>query len=363
MGILERRSFLKHLVTLTLTTFLGLSQKKAMAQQDQKTTTESTKDRKRIAVEEHITSQDYRAFRTAQRASQEGDATTTIGQSAGKSEALIERVDLRLKAMDDAGIDMQVLSWGNPGVEEFEHSGSMHWMKTINDGLGGLINQYPDRFAAFASIPWQEPDTATKELERAVKELGLKGVKVDGTVNGEYLDSKRFRPIFQKFETLDVPIFIHPEDLTGDRLKPYLPYPGLDGAGWGYASDTSLHAVRLIYSGLFDEFPGLKIILGHMGEGLPYWLWRLDAHGARNSLKKKPSEYIKTNFYVSTSGNFFHPALMCACMAMGPDHVLFGVDYPSESNHEGVTFMETAPISDDEKEKIYHLNAERIFKL
>ena len=149
--------------------------------------------------------------------------------------------------------------------------------------------------------------------------------------------------------------------------EPYLKYPVLAGATWGYAAEVGLHAMRLICSGVFDRYPNLKIILGHMGEALPYWLWRIDKHWdafpVSKELRKKPSQYIKDSFFITTSGMFYTPAFMCAYLALGADKILFAVDYPHESNDLGVQFIEEAPICDIDKEKICHLNAERLYGL
>jgi len=365
-----RRSFLKVMAQTTAVLCMGLSQKKAFSQ------TGSTKTKKKyklIDVDVHIGSQEYSDYLSSLKTSSGPEAVPMPAEggmpaqgqvgmpSSGAGE--IENIDLRLKDMDENGIDMQVISWRNIGCSEFEVSDGIKWGRKINNTLAELVNKYPTRFAAFCNIPWQAPDEAVKELERAVKELGLKGIKIDSTIKGEYLDQKKFLPIFKKAQELDVPVFLHPDEMPEDMIKPYQVYGGLAGAGWGYAAEASLHAIRLVYSGLFDELPRLKLMLGHMGEGVPYWLWRLDSKGGSSGLKKKPSEYIKENFYINTSGMFFHPALICSNMALGVDRVLFATDYPSESNKLAVEFMDTAPISESDKEKICQLNAEKLFKL
>lgn len=293
--------------------------------------------------------------------------TSTLDATKLQARGNLGNVEQRLRDMDEAGIEMQVLSVGNPISAEPDSSVALAWARRINDDLAQLVNKYPDRFAAFARITWPEPAAAVGELERAVKELGLKGVKVDSHINGEYLDNKKYWPIFEKAEELDVPVYIHPREPSPDMIKPYLAYPGLPFAMWGYAAEAGLHAVRLICSGLFDEFPQLKIILGHMGEGLPFWLWRLDNMWQRSQLaeqrKRTPGEYFKDNFFVSTSGMFSQPALMCTYLALGADNILFAVDYPSESAVEAVQFMDTAPICASDKEKIYHLNTEKLLRL
>jgi predicted TIM-barrel fold metal-dependent hydrolase len=345
---------------------MGFSYNKAFAQTGKAA---SKKGYKRIDVDVHIGSKEYSDYLTSSGLApampeMPEKPMAEQGQMSPAAGGELENIDLRLKDMDENGIDMQVLSWRNIGCSEFEVSDGIKWARKINETLYGVVQKYPERFAAMCNIPWQAPEAAVAELERAVKELGLKAIKIDSTIKGEFLDRKKYFPIFKKAEELDVPVFLHPDEMPADMIKPYQAYGGLDGAAWGYAAESSLHAIRLVYSGLFDELPNLKLMLGHMGEGVPYWLWRLDSKGVSKSLKKKPSEYIKNNFYINTSGMFFHPALICAYMAMGVDHVLFSTDYPSESNKLAVEFMDSAPmLSENDKAKICQYNAERLFKL
>ena len=239
--------------------------------------------------------------------------------------------------------------------------------KKINNALSQAIKQNPKRFSGLASIAPQDPEGAADELERSVTELGLVGATINSHVKGEYLDHKKYWPIFKMAEKLDVPIYLHPRAPQPAMIEPYLKYPMLAGAMIGFAAEVSLHALCLISSGLFEKFPNLKIILGHLGEALPYWLWRIDNIYDRNpvaeKLPKSPSEYFKKNFYVSTSGMFFQPPFLCALEALGADKILFAVDYPRESNKTAVQFMDSLPIPDNDKEKIYHLNAEKLFSL
>ncbi len=285
---------------------------------------------------------------------------------------LLDLGEGRLREMDEAGIDMQVLSLTAPGVEPFDAADGSAIAKKTNDELSAVIKKYPHRFAGFAALAPQDPSRAADELERAVKELGLKGATINSHVRGEYLDDKKYWIIFERAEKLEVPIYLHPREPSPDMLKPYLTYSVLAGSMWGFTAEVGLHAMRLICSGVFDEYPHLKIILGHLGEGLPFWLWRIDSRwldvGAHDSalmgkLKKRPSQYVKDNFLVTTSGMFWQPAFLCAFLALGADRILFAVDHPMESNKEAVQFMEAAPICDSDKEKIYHLNAEQLFTL
>lgn len=275
--------------------------------------------------------------------------------------------ETRLREMDNAGIDMQVLSLTAPGVETLGARDAIKWARLINDEVAAAVKQYPGRYAGLAALPFQSPAAAVDELERAVRELGFKGTMINSNVKGKYLDEKEFWPVFEKAEQLGVPVYIHPKEPSPSMIKPYMAYPVLWSALWGFAAEVGIHVVRLICSGVFDRYPGLKIIIGHMGEGFPFWLWRLDKHWMptpmAKKVAKKPSEYFRDNFYITTSGMFYKPALMCACDALGADNILFAVDYPYESSKEAVQFMDSAPLPERDREKIYHLNAEKLLGL
>lgn len=271
----------------------------------------------------------------------------------------------RLKDMDDACIDMQVLSLTAPGVEQFEIKTAAKLAQQANDALADVIQQKPDRFAGFAALPAKDPDASVKELERAVKELGLIGWKTHSNYGDAYLDDKRFWPILAKAEELDVPIYLHPTAPMITQLQTY--GFALAGAPFGFGVETSMAMMRLILSGVFDAFPKLKIILGHLGEGLPFILQRIDfpyvrPHfkndpGARPELGKKPSEYILNNMFVTTSGNYLPPAFMCTREALGIDRILLATDYPYEDAGECMDFLESLSLEQNEKEKVYYKNA------
>jgi 2,3-dihydroxybenzoate decarboxylase len=281
----------------------------------------------------------------------------------------------RLERMDKAGIDMQVLSISFPGVELFDAADGTAIARSINDELSSVVKQYPERFAGFAAIAPQNPDAASEELQRAVVKLGLKGAVVNGHIRGEYLDDRKYWVIFERAEKLDVPIYIHPKMPSPDMIKPYLSYPGLASAMLGFAAEASLHAMRLILSGVFDKFPGLKIILGHLGEALPFWLWRIDSRWKEEketdpasaafykNYQKSPAQCFRDNFYVTTSGMYWHPVLQFVCSVLGADKVLFATDYPYESSREAVRFIHSMPLSNEDREKICHLNAEKMLRL
>jgi 2,3-dihydroxybenzoate decarboxylase len=289
-----------------------------------------------------------------------------------------EHIEERLEDMDDAGIDVQVLSSGMRFDKRLDASDPTSLAKRINNELAEVVKRYPERFASFAVLALENPDTAADELERAVKKLGFKGTLIGPEMKeGEYLDNQKYWVLLEMAEKLDVPIYLHPGMPAHDMIKPYLTYPILARSMWGFAAQAGLHAMRLICSGIFDRYPNLKIILGHMGEGIPYFLWRLEnrwlkekdgwgefeADPTASKLKRSPSQYFKDNFYVTTSGMFFQPALMCAYLALGADKILFAVDYPPESCNDAVQFIESMPISDIDKEKICHLNAEKLLRL
>jgi len=344
---------------------------------------------KRIAVEEHFLTESYLDFLRSRKGyprvevdAEKQDGSLRLYRTSERKNSTVwspaqlkGMLDLgvgRLREMDEAGVDMQVLSLNNPGVEVFDPADGIAMAIKNNNELAEVCRKHPARFAGFAAIPCQDPLAAAAELERAVKKLGLKGAKINSHVNGEYLDNKKYWPIFQKSQELGVPVYLHPREPPPDMLKALMPYTSLTGSMWGFGADTSLHAMRLILSGLFDEYPQLKIILGHLGEAFPFWLWRLDNRWNRQAassdaiarkIKKSPGQYIRDNFYASTSGNFWHPALLCAYSALGADKILFAVDHPQEQMKEAVKFIETASIPDADKEKIFHLNAEKLLVL
>jgi 5-carboxyvanillate decarboxylase len=297
------------------------------------------------------------------------DQAATLVDSGSVLKKLLDTGAGRIKEMDEAGIDMQVLSLVSPGVQMLDAATAVSTMQRTDDYLAGIVRARPDRFAGLATLAPQDPQASADELERAVRELGLKGACINSQTKGEYLDDQKFWPIFARAEKLDVPVYIHARLPSNQMVKAFMGYPGLALAFWGYGAETGLHAVRLICSGVFEKYPGLKIILGHLGEALPFWLWRLDrrwtagAGGSGKGYSKKPSDYFRDNFYITTSGNFWFPPLQECLLAVGADKILFAVDYPFESNQAGAQFMDTVPISYADKEKICSLNAEKLLKL
>jgi 2,3-dihydroxybenzoate decarboxylase len=203
------------------------------------------------------------------------------------------------------------------------------------------------------------------EIERAISKLRLNGILINSYTKGEYLDDKKFWPIFEVAENMNAAIYLHPRKPSPQMYQPFSQY-SMDGPLWGFHAETSMHGVRLLLSGVFDQFPGLTIVLGHMGEGLPFWLNRLDSIAEREGLKtikRKPSEYFLDNFVITTSAMFWDPILLLSHSVLGADRILFGVDYPFASNEAGVSWLDAAPLSDADKRKIYTDNAERVFHL
>lgn len=278
----------------------------------------------------------------------------------------------RIRIMDETGVAMQVISLASPGVQVFNAELATPLAKQANDLLAAAIGKHPERFSGLAAIAPQDPESAAQELDRAIRHLGLKGAIINSHTKGEYLDEEKFRPILAKANELKVPIYLHPRTPAPQMLEPFTKYSGLAAATYGFSVETGLHALRLILSGVFDDYPDLTVVLGHMGEGLPLWIDRVDNRTAfiqtgpgkkLRKLKKKPSDYLKENFFITTSGMDFEPALMLAHSVVGPDRMMFAIDHPMEDGRNPVRVLDEAPISDEDKEKIYHRNAEQLFKL
>lgn len=299
-----------------------------------------------------------------------------LGSASPRIQEVIARMtdlgEIRLRDMDATGIAKQILSLTAPGVQVFEAAEATALARSSNDFMAEAIRRYPDRFAGLAAIAPQDPAAAAKELERGVKTLGLKGAIVNSHTRGEYLDDAKFWPIFEAAEALGVPVYIHPTAPPPNMIGPFLER-GLDGAIFGFAVETGLHLLRIIVSGVFDRFPRLKIVSGHLGEGLPYWLFRIDFMHARmvaanryasvKKLQRRPSDYVKENLYVTTSGMAWEPPILYAQSVLGMDRVLYAMDYPYQFVPEEVGVTDHLPISDDDKKKLYQSNAEGVFGL
>lgn len=337
---------------------------------------------RRIAIEEHFTTQAYQDHlrsrtgypRIETVTDENGVKSERLARNAKSSRPLTPRLagkllnlgPERFAEMDRAGIDMQVVMLAGPGVEDLLDTPSANAQAhDINDELAAACKRYPDRLAGFATLSYGDPEGAAKELQRSVTQLGLKATKINSHYDGEYLDEKKYWPIFEAAESLGVPIYIHPKE-PPKGMRDLLGYPVLGGAMWGFQADVSLHALRLMCGGVFDQFPKLKIILGHLGEGIPFWLWRIDniwSRSARKYPKRPPGEYFRENFYVTTSGMFGTEAFDCVYRVLGADRILYAVDYPYEIIDEGAKFMDAVDIPEADKAKICHLNAEKLLSL
>jgi predicted TIM-barrel fold metal-dependent hydrolase len=246
--------------------------------------------------------------------------------------------------------------------------------RSVNDELSDAVTRFPERLAGLAAIAPQDAESAADELERAVTKLGLKGAVVNGHIRGEYLDNRKYWPIFERAEALKVPIYIHPKMPGPDMIKPYMAYPGLASAMLGFSAEASLHAMRLILSGVFERYPRLMIILGHLGEALPFWLWRMDSRFEEEKsdpasaafykdYKKSPAQCFRDNFYVTISGMFWQPVLQFVCSVLGSDRIMFATDYPYESSRLAAQFIESVQMDPADKENICYRNAARLLEL
>jgi predicted TIM-barrel fold metal-dependent hydrolase len=287
-------------------------------------------------------------------------------------DTLLDLGPARIAAMDAAGIAIQFLSVSSPGFEQFETDVQVEHARKANDALGAFIAEHPTRFVGLASLPVSAPEVAADELERCVTELGFKGGNIHSHIGDTYLDSEVYFPILERAAALGVPINLHPTLPHANMLTPYLGYGwAMPGPGLGFGHETAVHAMRIIYAGVFDRLPGLEIILGHLGEGLMHWLYRVDfdfnkpwmAKSHRVAIEKKPSDYLRSNFWYTCSGNWLDSALVALISEVGVDRVMFGSDYPWEQIEDGASFIESAPLSDDDKARICHGNAERLFGL
>jgi 2,3-dihydroxybenzoate decarboxylase len=285
---------------------------------------------------------------------------------------LYDRGPLRLEQMDAAGIDFQILSLFDPGVQdETDFAKAIDLARRANDDLAETVRENPDRFGGFATLATQDPDAAAAELERAVTDLGLVGGLINGHCQGRYLDDPAYEGMFGRAEEMSAPIYLHPTTPHPAVMEAWFaPYvdDGLHLASWGFAAETGTHVLRLIYSGLFDKFPRLQMIIGHLGEMLPFAAYRTDRYyglggdgGSKNRLQHLPSDYLRNNFHVTTSGNFCAPSFACTLEVLGADRVMFSVDYPMDDNQAGAEFLTSYPMDDATRRKVSCENAIRLF--
>ncbi len=312
-----------------------------------------------IAIEEHYWDEELAATYTGTEAGRPGEQHRRLHDFSG----------IRLAEMDAAGIDVQVISHGAPSTQKLPADNAVALTRRVNDRLAAAIAPNRARFAAFAALPTAVPEAAADELQRTTSELGFKGAMLHGPANGIFLDDKRFWPIFARAEQLDVPIYLHPSLPNAEVRRIYYDdyakdFPTVARPAWGYTVETATTAIRLVLSGVFERHPKLKIILGHLGETLPFLVWRIDQALARPGQKSMSfRDIFCTNFYITTSGNFSNPALLCCVMEMGVDHILFAVDWPFVQNPPAMEWMATVPLSDADKARILSGNATALLKL
>jgi 2,3-dihydroxybenzoate decarboxylase len=321
----------------------------------------------KIALEEHFAIQD------------------TLQDSAGfvpdsywteLSARLLDIHEQRLQLMDKHGIEMMLLSLNAPAVQAIPDPQKANDIaRRANDFLAEQVAKRPNRFQGLAALPMQDPDMAIRELQRCVKDFGFVGALVNGFSqvrdpnSAVYYDLPQYWPFWGEVEKLDVPFYLHPRNPLPSMAQIYEGHPWLLGPTWAFGQETAVHALRLMASGLFDKYPRLAIVLGHMGEGLPYSMWRVDNRNAwvkvppRYPAKKKLAEYFQANFYLTTSGNFRTQTLIDAILEVGADHILFSADWPFENIDHAADWFDAATISESDRRKIGRTNTEKLFKL
>jgi len=288
---------------------------------------------------------------------------------------LLDMQDYRLSQMDRHGMQMMILSLNAPAIQAIpDAKRATETARKANDFLAAEVKKRPDRFQAFAALAMQDPDAATRELVRCVKDLGFRGALVNGFSSIEkesmvYLDDRRYQGFWAECEKLDVPFYLHPRNPLPSASQIYEGHPWLLGPTWAFGQETAVHALRLMASGLFDRHPKLQIVLGHLGEGLPYSIWRVDNRNAwtkappRYPAKKKLGDYFRDNFHLTVSGNFRTQTLIDAILEVGSDRILFSTDWPFENVDHAADWFDACPISEVDRLKIGRTNAERLFKL
>ena len=314
-----------------------------------------------IAIEEHYWDQEITAHYQGVDGSRDPEMLKRLYDLDG----------LRLELMDKAGVDMQVLSHGAPSLQKIPADKAVDLAKRSNDRLQAACMKHPKRFAAFCALPTTAaPELAAAELERCIKN-GMKGAMIHGLSNGEFLDEPKFDPIWAMAERLGVPIYLHPsvpdQRVTDVYYKKYMQdFPMVIRAAWGFTVETATIAIRMVLGGVFDRHPKMNLILGHFGETLPFLVWRIDQALARPGAKRMSRgfrEVFSSNFYVTTSGNFSNPALLCTMQEMGIDRILFAIDYPFVKNEDGMDWIPHMSICDEDKIKLLSGNAKRLLKL
>jgi 5-carboxyvanillate decarboxylase len=329
-----------------------------------------------IAVEEHVaTPESLDAL--AREAVWDGDDTEmALMRGLVQHDVLRERLTdfgTRLREMDASGTDMAVLSLNPPGVQPYDREPAVSMASNFNDSLAEIIGRWPNRFAGLGTVAPQDPKRAAQEIERITGPLGLGGIMINSHTHGRYLDEPGFDPILEAAARLGAPLYLHPRVPSPQMLVPYRDH-GMLGAVWGSQGEAGTHAVRLIMSGVFDRYPELQVVLGHLGEGLPFWMRRLDNRYAWTyqmagerlgmaRLELTPSEYLRRNFMVTTSG-MDEPDVLEFCLhRLGEDNIMFAIGYPYEDSAPATAFLRDADLTEAQRSKVSHGNAERLFNI
>jgi len=321
----------------------------------------------KIALEEHFALEETVA---------DGTHFVPDDYKAELRQRILDIHDTRLKLMDAHGIEMMLLSLNAPTVQGIaDPAKAIDLARRANDYLAEQVVRRPDRFQGFAALPMQDPDAATRELQRCIKELGFKGALVNGfsqvkdPVSAVYYDLKQYWPFWAELEKLGVPLYLHPRNPIPAMAQIYEGHDWLLGPTWAFGQETAVHALRLMGSGLFDAYPALRIVIGHMGEGLPYSMWRVDNRlgwiksPPKYAAKRRIGEYFRENFYITTSGNFRTQALIDSILEIGADRILFSTDWPFENIDHAAIWFDAATIAEGDRQKIGRANSNALFRL
>jgi predicted TIM-barrel fold metal-dependent hydrolase len=319
---------------------------------------------KTITLEEHFVTRDFLKATG-------GDGADMPSYMQRLQAQLLDVGEGRIRAMDEGAVDLQVLSLVAMGIDELSPADQTAVLRGVRDEVASALQAHPDRLKAFCTPALREPANAVRELERTVKIPGFVGMMIDGTTDGKFLDAPEFFPVLEAAEALDVPVYIHPAPPPEPVMDAY--YSGLPGdtghllsiAGWGWHSETAIHILRLILAGVFDKLPKLQVIIGHMGEGIPYALARTSAvlTPASKHLKRSIVETFQQQVHVTTSGYFTKPPFDCAREVLGLDRLMYSVDYPFSPNTNGQDFLAALGLNEVDLAQLTHMNAEKLLKL
>jgi 2,3-dihydroxybenzoate decarboxylase len=316
----------------------------------------------KIAIEEHVITEGFSA------------GASMPPDEPELAERMVDTGEMRLAEMDASGVQISVLSLTAPGIQgETDARSAIEKAVRFNDGLAEVVSRHPDRYLGFAAVPMQDPEAAADELQRCVGRHGFRGALVNGYTGAEdgeratYYDDRRFDPFWERAQALAVPVYLHPREALVSQRLAYEGYPEIVRAAWGFGVETGTHAIRLILGGVFDRHPRLQVVLGHLGETLPFAVWRLEhrvnlrPHG--KVLERPVSAYLRENFHVTTSGNFSTRALLATIAELGADRVLFAADYPYESMRHAAEWFDAVPLNPTDLARIGRRNAERLLGL